>query len=143
MPLLRYDIADEVEVTYDACPCGWWLPVVTVFGRIGRQAAAISQVSLEEQVYRLPAEWGVLFWRARTTTSGFTVEIEVATRYRAEATRALRDRIRLAFGITADVVAVPPGGLVPARLLTADGDVMKPRGLFDAGEDWNKALEYY
>jgi phenylacetate-CoA ligase len=38
---------------------------------------------------------------------------------------------------------VPPGALVPAALLTAAPDVLKPRGLFGAGENWDKALQYY
>jgi phenylacetate-CoA ligase len=32
---------------------------------------------------------------------------------------------------------------VPATLLTASPDVLKPRGLFGDGEDWTRALRYY
>ena len=33
MPLLRYHLDDEVEVSYQDCRCGWALPVVRVLGR--------------------------------------------------------------------------------------------------------------
>ena len=53
MPLLRYNLEDDVEVSYEACPCGWELPTVRVLGRsafghrVGR--AVITQAGLEER----------------------------------------------------------------------------------------------
>ena len=42
-----------------------------------------------------------------------------------------------------DISAVPEGTLVPHAMLTSDPDVLKPRGLFGPGEDWDKALLYF
>lgn len=140
MPLLRYNIEDEVEVSYGDCRCGWFLPEVKVLGRTAFGAhAGLTQVDLEELVFGLPAEYGVMFWRARSSGDRLTIEIEVAERYRASAVAELTSTVRR----DCEVNAVPPGGLVPFHLLTAAADVMKPRGLFGPGEDWDKALQYY
>lgn len=147
MPLLRYNMEDEVEVAYGACACGWWLPTVRVLGRTAFDCRAggvpLTQTGLEELVFGLPAEYGVLFWRARAGSGGLCVEIEVADRFRAAAVSALADAIGRTYGVDAEVVPVPPGGLVPVSLLTADADVLKPRALFAEHEDWAKALRYY
>jgi phenylacetate-CoA ligase len=142
MPLLRYHIGDRVEVRHRDCPCGWALPTVRVLGRFSA-GAGITQLGLEELVFRLPAEYGVLFWRARHTASGLRVQIEVDDRYAAVATAGLLASIGTAHGLDAAVDAVPPGTLVSPGVLTAMPEVMKPRGLFTADEDWDRALRYY
>ncbi|SDT66682.1 phenylacetate-CoA ligase [Actinoplanes derwentensis] len=139
MPLLRYHIGDRVEVTFPDCPCGWTLPVVRVLGRFDA-GAGITQVGLEEVVFGLPAEYGVLFWRARHTTSGLLVQIEVPDRHRDAAIAALGSAIGTAYDIECLVEGVP---LVSERVLTAMPEVMKPRSLFTADEDWDRALRYY
>ncbi|WP_035856475.1 phenylacetate--CoA ligase family protein [Cryptosporangium arvum] len=133
MPLLRYAIEDEVEVSYRDCACGWWLPDVRVLGRSG----ALTEAELDDHVFSLPAEYGVLFWRARTGER-LELQIEVADRYRAAACADLTAAIG-----DVRVTAVPPGGLVPVARLTAWSDVLKPRSLFGPGEDWDTALRYY
>ncbi|WP_305784002.1 phenylacetate--CoA ligase family protein [Symbioplanes lichenis] len=254
MPLLRYAIADEVDISDgDGCPCGWALPVVRILGRGGVGSAGGDgvtgsadesgpvpvQIDLEEQVFRLPREYGVMFWRARWEVAGgsargeqvtggaragsaadgvagvwglsdsliagrsaraggvglsagrspgaggdqgsglesgaardagvgrdsrsevagkggrrgygrgsgggfrIRVQIEVADRFRAAAVRELDASLRDGLGVEAVVDPLPPGGLVPIELLTSAPDVMKPRGLFGPGEDWDKALRYY
>ncbi|MEV8511854.1 AMP-binding protein [Dactylosporangium sp. NPDC051484] len=144
MPLLRYAIEDEVEVSYAACPCGWHLPTVRVLGRTDFAAGDLSQLGLEELVFGLPDEYGVWFWRARADGDRLRVQIEVADRWRTDAAGALTAAIRGAYpDIDAHVAPVPAGGLVPFGLLTARAEVMKPRGLFAAGEDWDTALRYY
>jgi phenylacetate-CoA ligase len=142
MPLLRYHIGDRVEVSYRDCPCGWALPIVRVLGRFSA-GAGLTQVVLEELVFRLPAEYGVLFWRARHTASGLRAQIEVAGRYASAAAAELTVAVSAAYGIDTAVEAVPPGTLVPHGVLTATPEVMKPRGLFTADEDWDRALRYY
>lgn len=144
MPLLRYAIEDEVEVSYRECPCGWHLPAVRVLGRTAFAAGGLTQLGLEDLVFGLPDEYGVWFWRARADGHRLRVEIEVADRWRAAAAAGLTAAIRDAYpGIETHVASVPPGTLVPFALLTATADVMKPRGLFGAGEDWDTALRYY
>jgi phenylacetate-CoA ligase len=147
MPLLRYNLEDEVEVAYGTCDCGWWLPTVQVLGRTAfdcrTSGVPLTQTGLEELVFGLPAEYGVLFWRARAGRTHLRIEIEVADRHRAAAVASLVAAVGRAYGIDAEVAPVPPGGLVPVSLLTATADVMKPRGLFGEDEDWDKALRYY
>ena len=147
MPLLRYNLEDEAEISAAACPCGWVLPAVRVLGRsrfgVPVGSARLTQLDVEELVFRLPAEYGVLFWRARAGAGGLRLEVEVDRRRRERVTRELREAVGTALGIEADVRALPPGSLVPAALLTAAPDVLKPRGLFGPGEDWDKALRYY
>jgi phenylacetate-CoA ligase len=142
MPLLRYHIGDRVEVSHRDCPCGWALPIVRVLGRFAA-GAGLTQVGLEELVFRLPAEYGVLFWRARHTGTGLLVQIEADVRHGPAAALGLTTAIGAAYGIDAAVEAVPPGTLVPPGVLTRVPEVMKPRGLFTGDEDWDRALRYY
>jgi phenylacetate-CoA ligase len=147
MPLLRYNMEDEVEVVYRTCDCGWWLPIVRVLGRTAFECRAggvpLTQTGLEELVFRLPAEYGVLFWRARVASTHLRIDIEVADQHRSPAVTALTDAVGRAYGIEAEVVSLPLGGLVPRSLLTATAEVTKPRGLFHESEDWDRALRYY
>ncbi|AGL18885.1 phenylacetate--CoA ligase family protein [Actinoplanes sp. N902-109] len=140
MPLLRYNLEDEVTVSAAGCACGWELPTVRVHGRTRFKVAGLTQGELEELVFSLPADYGVLFWRARTEGSRLRVQISPARRHAAAAARELRAAIGSTFGIEAEVQTVP---LVPDALLTAEPEVMKPRALFGPGENWDKALSYY
>ncbi|MCX5405572.1 AMP-binding protein [Streptomyces sp. NBC_00335] len=147
MPLLRYNLEDSVEVSYDPCPCGWVLPTITVLGRavyghrIGE--TLVTQHGLEDLVYRLPFEHGVLFWRAQTASDHLRVEIEVADEHRAAACAELAVTVRQELGVECRVEGVAPGTLVPQDVLTGMPDVVKPRSLFGPDEDWNKAILYY
>lgn len=147
MPLLRYNLEDSVEVSDPDCACGWGLPVVRVLGRsawtVRDGAAELTQGDVEDLVFGLPAEYGVMFWRARAEPDGLRIQIEVAAAHRHAAERELHDAVGRAYGLDARIESLPPGGLVPERLLTTEPEVVKPRGLFHAGEDWDKALEYY
>jgi phenylacetate-CoA ligase len=147
MPLLRYNLEDEVEVEYRECDCGWWLPVVRVLGRTAPDCRTggppLTQSGLEELVFSLPAEYGVMFWRARAGHAHLRIEIEVADPHRVPAVSELTEAVGRTYDVAVDVTPVPPGTLVPTGLLTATADVMKPRGLFGADEDWDRALRYY
>jgi phenylacetate-CoA ligase len=147
MPLLRYNIGDEVEVSLvDDCPCGWHLPTVRVLGRAGFGHpvgdARVTQSDLEDLVFDLPIEHQVLFWRGRATPSLLEIEIEVADAFRADACAALTAAVDAYFGCPSDVRGVPVGTLVPTEVFTGLHDVVKPRSLFGADEDWSKALLY-
>jgi len=143
MPLLRYNTEDEVEVSLGDCPCGWALPTVRILGRTAFAAGELTQVGVEELVFGLPAEYGVLFWRARPAGDRLTMQIEVPPEHASAAAVALAEAVGTAYGIEAGIEPMPPGSLVPHRLLTAGPELMKPRGLFAAGEDWDRALRYY
>ena len=146
MPLLRYNLEDNVELSYDDCDCGWHLPTITVLGRaafgypVGR--VTVNQHALEELVFGLPIEHGVMFWRARADTDRLHVQIEVPAQHRADACARLTQAITTGFGAPCDVVGVDPGTLVPHATLTSSADVLKPRSLFGPAEDWGKAILY-
>jgi len=146
MPLLRYDIGDEVEVGYPDCECGWILPTVRVLGRSGIGypvgGVTVTQAGLEELVFSLPSHYEVTFWRAKVDRDRLRVEFEVPDRYREAARAELSGAIRISLGVTADVAGLPPGCLVPQRVLTAQADVVKPRSLFGPQDDWDTALLY-
>ncbi len=147
MPLVRYNLQDTVELDYSDCDCGWQLPTVRVLGRaaLGYPVGGIpvTEHRLEEIVFGLPDRYGVLFWRARAQEHVLTVQIEVAEQHRDAAVAALTARIGEQLGVRSDVVGLAPGSLVPTDVLTRTHDVVKPRGLFGADEDWSKALLYY
>jgi phenylacetate-CoA ligase len=147
MPLVRYNIADDVDVSYAPCPCGWHLPTVRVLGRsaFGYPVAGVpvTQARLEELVFGLPARHGVMFWRARAEADRLRVEIEVAGEHGLGACAELATAIGNEYGIPAEVVTVPRDRLIPTDVLTRTSDVVKPRSLFGPGEDWDSALLYY
>lgn len=144
MPLLRYDLEDLVEIRHEDCQCGWYLPTVRVLGRIMHTYTiddkAISPVSVEEAVFRLPAEHGVFFWRAKVTDDRLVVQVEANPTYADAACAALPGLIADVLDVPADVSAVPPGTLVPHSLIGGNRDAMKPRKLFAADEDWDAAI---
>lgn len=147
MPLLRYNVFDDVEVSYLPCACGWCLPTVRVFGRAGFgypvNRARVTQARLEELVFALPEHHGVIFWRAKAEPDRLRVEIEVPDGSRDAACAELGLAIAVEYGITADITGVSPGSLVPFDVLTAVPDVVKPRSLFGPDESWDGALLYY
>jgi phenylacetate-CoA ligase len=147
MPLLRYNLEDDVEVSYAECPCGWGLPTVRVLGRsaFGYRVAGqtIAQHRLEDLVFGLPVEHQVMFWRAKAEATLLRVEIEVPAVAQRAACQALTASVRAAWDVPCEVTGVPEGTLVPHQVLTGVHDVVKPRSLFGAGEDWGKALLYY
>jgi len=147
MPLLRYNLGDDVEVSYADCECGWALPTVRVLGRAGFGypvgGVTVTQNRLEELVFSLPLEHEVIFWRARAEPSRLVVEIEVPESRRVAACADLGRAISAEFGIDAVITGVGPGTLVPTEVLTGVHDVVKPRSLFGPDEDWNKGLLYY
>jgi phenylacetate-CoA ligase len=147
MPLLRYNLEDDVELSYADCTCGWPLPTIRVLGRaafgypVGR--TSVNQQQVEALVFTLPADYGVLFWRAKAEPTRLLVEIEVAPSHRTAATAELSQQIREQLGAPCEVRGVEPGTLMPLEVLTATQDVVKPRSLFGPDEDWGKALLYY
>ncbi|MCF6744054.1 phenylacetate--CoA ligase family protein [Blastococcus sp. KM273128] len=147
MPLLRYNLGDDVEVSYAGCGCGWHLPTVRVLGRSAfaypAGPARVTQHDLEELVFGLPAEYQVVFWRGRAEPDGLRLELEVPPRYADAARDELAAAVHRVLGVRPTVGTVPPGTLVPADVLTSVQDVMKPRSLFGADEPWDKGLLYY
>lgn len=147
MPLVRYDLEDTVEVSSAECGCGWHLPVVRVLGRSAGGAPVggvrVTPHQLERLVFELPAEQGVLFWRARAGESLLEIEIEVSPLHSAAACAALEAAVGTALGVPCKVRGVPAGTVVPLETLTRGHEFVKPKSLFARGEDWDKALIYY
>ncbi|MFD7663793.1 phenylacetate--CoA ligase family protein [Streptomyces sp. NPDC059788] len=144
MPLLRYNLEDHVHLSHEPCACGSRLPVIRLAGR-AKQAFAVagrrvSQVQLEELVFRLPAAYGVLFWRARAGADRIATEVEVDSAHAGAACAELARAVRTHLGVDCEVAPVPPGTLMPGEVLSAPGDVLMPRSLFGPDEDWSRGL---
>ncbi|WP_170134349.1 phenylacetate--CoA ligase family protein [Murinocardiopsis flavida] len=146
MPLIRYDTGDTVDLRYTACPCGWALPSVRVLGRweqgveiAGRRVFA-SEV--EDVVFALPGELGVLFWRAVADRGRLRVEAEADARAAADVAAELGRGLERAFGPVADAVAVPAGTLVPLDELSRTSHIAKPRYLSAAADTEDSGLAY-
>ncbi|GII04654.1 phenylacetate--CoA ligase family protein [Planobispora takensis] len=144
MPLIRYDLEDHVELRYEPCECGWKLPTIKVFGRIshdydvaGRQ---LSAAQVEEAVFRLPAEYGVIFWRGQAHPDRLVVQIEVGPEHAAAAREELRDLLAREFDVPCEVEPVETGTFVPSDVLTGQRSVLKPRRFFGPDEDWDGAI---
>ncbi|MFF2555362.1 phenylacetate--CoA ligase family protein [Nocardia sp. NPDC058058] len=146
MPLLRYNLADDVEISYAPCPCGLVLPTVRVFGRAGFgypvRGRTVTQNQLEELVFGLPLEYQVMFWRAQATPDAVILEFEAPDEVREQARRELSAAITETLDIPHRITALPPGTLVPTEVLTSHRDILKARYLFGPHESWDKALMY-
>lgn len=144
MPLLRYNLEDLVELRYEDCPCEWKLPTVRVLGKLGMGYTVggqrLGQLQVEELVYRLPASYGVLFWRARAERDRLVVQIEVPGPHGGDAAASLAASVEAELGVPCVADAVPEGTLVPSALLAEQLDAMKPRKLFGPDEDWGQAV---
>ncbi|MGP3973650.1 AMP-binding protein [Streptomyces sp. 8N114] len=147
MPLVRYDLQDTVEISAADCPCGWQLPTVRVAGRSGDGypvgGRKVTPQQLEELVYRLPVEFGVLFWRARVRPDAVEMEIETADGRGTAAAARLTHALRSVLGVGSRIRALPPGGLVSREELCRSREFVKPRTVFAADEDWGRAVHYY
>jgi phenylacetate-CoA ligase len=147
MPLLRYNLEDDVTISSAPCSCGWALPTVKVFGRSAFahrvQGVPVTQDVLDDAVFALPITDGVTFWRGRALPDRLEMEIEVDGSGEADAADRLTELVRTTTSLTPLVTARPRGSLVPREVLTATSDVVKPRALFGPDEAWDKALTYY
>jgi phenylacetate-CoA ligase len=147
MPLLRYNLADDVEVSYDDTDDGWHLPSVRVLGRSAFQypvgSRSVTQEQVETLIFGLPLEDQVMFWRGRAEPDRLHLEFEVPDERREHAVGALADAARRDLGVPCTLSPCRPGSLVPHAALTGEVDVVKPRSLFGPGEDWNKAILYF
>ncbi|OCC10612.1 phenylacetate--CoA ligase family protein [Streptomyces sp. PTY087I2] len=146
MPLLRYNLADDVEVTDGGCACDWVLPTVRVLGRSGAGysvgTGTVTQQRLEELVFSLPIEYDVMFWRAMAHPGLLRVEFEAPDAVRERAVKELTRLIDRELGVPHEITGLPLGTLVPTSALTAQRDILKARYLFGEGEDWDKAVMY-
>ncbi|MEU5978890.1 AMP-binding protein [Streptomyces sp. NPDC047315] len=146
MPLLRYNLEDEVEVSNEPCGCGWHLPTVRVLGRsaFGHPVAGrnVTQHQLEELVFDLPLAYEVLFWRARAEPDVLRLHFEVPDEHRDAAVRELTAAVARTLGVPCEITALAPGALVPHEVLAQGRDVVKPRSLLGPDEDWSQALHY-
>ena len=146
MPLVRYDVGDMVELWDEPCPCGWVLPRIRVLGRVlpssAGQVDGVSQAAVDDVVYSLPAEYRVLFWRGLSTGDSLRLEIEVDPRLADRATDEVRSAAIDRLPVAVEVIAVPPGSLVPTELLVRREQFLKPRYLFSSSEDTGRGLIY-
>ena len=146
MPLLRYNLADDVHVSYEGCPCGWTLPTVKVFGRtaFGHQVDGfpITQDAVDEAVFSLPVEFEVMFWRGRIRDR-LELQVEADVSRHPGVADQLSELVHERVGVRPVVEVLPLGTLVPESTLTAARDVVKPRSLFGPDEDWSQAVTYY
>ncbi|WP_157254522.1 phenylacetate--CoA ligase family protein [Nonomuraea typhae] len=143
MPLVRYNLEDRVRVTDEGCPCDLALPAIEVLGRNESSCVVsgvrISQQQMEEAVFSLPERFEVMFWRARGRDGFLELELESGPDAAVELAASLKSRI----GVEARVRSVAAGTIVSSEVLTKLPEFVKPRNLFDAAEDWDRAVTYW
>jgi phenylacetate-coenzyme A ligase PaaK-like adenylate-forming protein len=142
MPLVRYNVHDRVELSYEDCACGWKLPLVRLLGRAGQghavgDSARITQIDVEELVFSLPAELGVMFWRAKVEPDRLHIQIEAAD---ASAEAALHAAVHEELAVPCEVEVLAPGELVPDDILTNPRQALKPRSFYGPDESWDHAI---
>lgn len=137
MPIVRYDLGDAVTISDETCACGSKHATVEIAGR--GIAEGFRARDLEELVYS--GEDDVIFWRARREDRVLNLEIafdDVAPGAESRTQQRLEEELRTRVSVR----AVAAETFFPASLLAAEAPMQKPRFLFEANEDWNKALTY-
>lgn len=146
MPLIRYNLEDVVELLDEPCACGWALPKIRVLGRVsdkaGNRIAVPSQTAIDEVIYRLPIEFGAMFWRGIVLDKQLRLDVETRSAVARECEYRLRVEIERDLGLPADVRAVPEGTLVSRPLLLHNTPFVKPRFLFSSLDEWERGLSY-
>lgn len=146
MPLVRYDVGDVVDLRDEQCSCGWVLPRIGVLGRAPpgavQDASPVTQAAIDDLVYRLPADYRVLFWRGLWSGKQLRIEIEAQPQLARTAATELGAAVQEHLKVVADVAAVAPGSLVPTAVLLRETPFVKPRYLFTSEEEWGQGLIY-
>ena len=137
MPMIRYNLEDQVRISASACICGSLAPRIEVFGRKISKTQGFYPRELEEVVYS--AGSGVYFWRARTSDEAIEIEIH-AERVN---TRMLQNAVESRFSRRALVRVVPAAYFVNENWLTNEQPMTKPRYVYSAGEDWSRSVNYF
>ncbi len=145
MPLVRYNVEDLVRLSYEDCACGWKLPIIEVLGRSAQgypvKGRAVTQLDVEQVVFSLPPELGVMFWRSRAELDQLVVQVESSASPALVAGKLLSG-IREHLGVPSSVDVVPEGTLVPSELLLDPAQSRKPRSLYGPGESWDDAVVF-
>lgn len=144
MPLIRYELGDEAEISAHRCQCGSEFPTIEIFGRAAAEHIAKpprSFLEIENAVFSLPKYLGVIFWQARWVDSHLDLEIECSQAVAAEASVTL-ERIFAELDLSASVKALEPDSLVKTSSLMVDSGFAKPRYIIDSPSHWNHGLQY-
>ena len=136
MPLVRYRVGDLVSLSREPCRCGWILPTIQIRGRrqdqVEVQGRRFLPSDLEDVIYHA-SDYLVLFWRARHSEHSLSIELEA----RSEGTGAtVREAVKRALAVSADVRVLPPGTIIPQAVLTEPTRFTKPRFMFRNDEPW-------
>jgi phenylacetate-CoA ligase len=103
----------------------------------------VTAAQLEELIFGLPAELGVMFWRAKAGRERLRLEFEAPAEHGCQARDLLVEALARHVAAPTEVKALRPGTLVPREVLTGAAELVKPRSLFGPDEDWDRALLYY
>lgn len=136
MPLVRYDMEDDVHLSTESCPCGSKFPTIEVYGRKAVTVAGrnLHARELEDIVY---ADDAVTFWRAKAHAD--RLEVELAEPASSE---RLREAISAAWKIPAEIRSVSAERFFPEAMMKSESPMQKPRFIFSANEDWDNAITY-
>jgi len=91
LPLIRYEITDEVTVLAEPCPCGSaFARVADVQGRLDDVFRYAGGIAIHPHVFRSPLsrEPGLIEYQVRQTPRGATIAIRTADEVNVEALRA-------------------------------------------------------
>lgn len=144
MPLIRYELGDDVEISSKPCVCGSEFPTIEVFGRAVAKDVAKpphSFLEIEGAVFTLPIHLGVVFWQARWENTRLDVEIECSSAVAREAKASL-ESILGDLGMSSSVKTLEPESLVKTSALMTDSGFAKPRYIIEDPAYWNRGLQY-
>ncbi len=146
MPLLRYLIEDEVEVTESQCGCGSLHPTIEVLGRAS-SAVKISGKSLfplgiEDAVYQAGNPYSLALWRGFPEGNRLRVEYHALKKISPNAQVALQNEISRRLGIAVSALPSPLSSFLSPALLRRPLLFSKPQFIFRPGENTLRGIQY-
>lgn len=146
MPLLRYLIGDEVEITPSHCGCGSLHPTIQVFGRASGTLRIAGKkffpLEIEDAVYGAGLAHSLALWRGFPEGQRLKVEYHCLADTGPRARTEIQSGIERKLGVAVTASPSPLDSFLSPALVTQTLSFSKPRFLFQPGENSLRGIQY-
>jgi phenylacetate-CoA ligase len=131
MPLIRYLIEDEVELSPSQCSCASSRPIIKVYGResdsIQTQNRRFFPRDLEDVIYLATLKVPVYFWKAEFDETNLTVLFHCEPHKAIETEKLIRSAIQNQLKVNADIVFCNQNAFLDSDLFEQKHHFSKPK----------------
>ncbi len=146
MPLVRYLIDDEVELSPSACECGSAYTVIRVLGRASQaikvRGRTLRPLDVEEAVYAAGFEFDLVLWRGVASSDGLKIDFFSLAACNRDPLRHFEQAVATQLGVPVVARQRPIEDFMAPSLLTDKVRFSKPRFLFPQGGESLSSIHY-